>query len=77
MASKVKTDGPSVTLAQTGDVQQLAFKDGLTVAQALEAKNWKLTKANEVRLNGAICTDLDTALKPDDQVLVVGQIAGG
>jgi sulfur carrier protein ThiS len=69
--------GETVTFAQTGNVQPLAFRPGLTIKQALAELSWSIEDGQQLRLNGTLCTDFDTELKANDQVLVVGEIAGG
>ena len=71
------TPGETVTFAQTGNVQPLAFRPGLTIKQALAELSWKIEDGQQLRLNGTVCTDFDTELKANDQVLIVGEIAGG
>ena len=70
--------GPTVTLVRTGDVKEVAFKDGMTVKQALSSGGFAAREARsvEVRLNNKPCTDLDTVLSPGDQVMVLGNIRG-
>ncbi len=64
-----------VSLVQTGNV--IEVEAGKSIKQVLADQDWVLTDSNEVRLNGAICTDFDTMLNAGDQVMVIGEIEGG
>lgn len=65
----------TVHVAQTGAVKEVKLKAGMTVAQAIRASQLSVTNKS-VRLNGQPCTDMDTVLKADDSILLVGQVAG-
>lgn len=66
-----------ITYVQTGRVQELAFEAGMTVAQALRSLGVTLAKGQEVRLNNRVIADHDVSLTPGDQLMVVGNVAGG
>ena len=73
----MKANELKVTVAQTGNVQEVNFIEGMTVKQALEAANISAGgRGQQVRLNNTTCGDLDTVLAAGDQVLVVGNIRG-
>lgn len=78
MAGKAKKPaGPKVTVAQTGNVKEVNFTEGMTVKQALEAAGVSAGgRGQQVRLNNQACGDLDTVLAAGDQVLVVGNVRG-
>jgi len=65
----------SITVAQTGAVQSVTFKRGMTVAAALTAASITVDRGREVRINGA-SADSETVLKANDTVLIVGSIRG-
>lgn len=77
MAKKKAADTPKVTIAQTGNVQEVVFKAGMTVKQALASAGVSVGgSGQEVRLNNQPCADHDTALSAGDQILVVGRVRG-
>lgn len=66
----------TVTVAQTGSVQEIAFEEGMTIAEALKLAGLTVGSGYQVRLNGATEKNMDTKLRVNDTVLVVGQIRG-
>lgn len=74
-------DSGKVTVVQTGAVNEVELTEGMTAKQALAAADLLPENMDEdglqVRLNGAVITDLDIVLTAGDQLLVVGDIAGG
>ena len=70
-----------VTVIQTGAVKEISFTEGMTVMEAFEAAGVSgdsLTRSgNQVRLNNNVITDPDTELAENDQLVLVGNIAGG
>lgn len=75
-----RPSGRGVTVVQTGDVQELAFKKGMTAVQALDKAGISgealMSEGLQVRLNNVITTDLDIPLRKGDRLTVVGDIAG-
>lgn len=67
---------PTITVAQTGNVQEVEFTEGMTVSQALEAAGLEVSATESLRLNGAAHEDMDEVLNAGDQILVVGRISG-
>ena len=70
------TDTPIVTVAQTGNVQEIEFSEGMTVGDALSKSGIELGSSMQLRLNGAAHDDMDEVLSAGDQILVVGAIRG-
>lgn len=66
----------NVTIAQTGDVKEVAFTEGMTIQSALTTAGVTVGTGREVRLNGATVRDLETALNANDTILIVGRIRG-
>ena len=66
-----------ITFAQTGRVQEIPYEAGMTIAQALRALNIKVGRGQELRLNNNPIRDQDTTLSPGDQLMAVGNVAGG
>lgn len=64
-----------VTIAQTGSVQEVAFKKGMTVAAAIKAAGLSVGRGREVRVNGAAATGKQV-LAANDTILIVGAIRG-
>ncbi len=67
----------TVTLVQTGNVEELNNEKGMTIAAALDRAGWTLGDDNEVRVNNKPVKLLDTILKDGDQVMIIGEVAGG
>ena len=65
----------TITVAQTGAVQSVTFKRGMTVAAALAAASITVGRGREIRVNGA-AANADLVLKANDTVLIVGAIRG-
>jgi ribosomal protein S4E len=76
MAQEANSQQQKVMVAQTGKVLEINFRDGMTIADAIKEANIAVDKTSEVRVNGKKVKDLKTAIKPNDQVMVVGQIRG-
>lgn len=66
----------TITIAQTGSVKEVDFKEGMTVGEALAAAEITLPEGMELRLNNAAHDDLDEVLNAGDQILIVGAIRG-
>jgi len=70
----------TITVVQTGEVQEVEYVNGMTMKQALAelGLSEEDLKSNglQVRLNNVVTEDLDAALKAGDLLLVVGNIAG-
>lgn len=66
-----------ITVVQTGRVQEVPYEVGMTIAAALRALNLRVGRGQEIRLNNQPIRDQDTTLAPADQLMVVGNVAGG
>jgi len=66
----------TITIAQTGAVQEVEFEEGMNLTEALEKAGMAVGEGMEVRLNSAACEDLETVLQSGDQILIVGAIRG-
>lgn len=66
-----------VTFVKTGGVREFDVKEGMSIQHVLKQAAVQTGKGVEVRLNGKVITDLDASVKAGDQVMVVGEIAGG
>jgi sulfur carrier protein ThiS len=67
---------PVVRIAQLGnDVIEVAYEEGMTVRQALEAADVN-TEGFQVKVANQP-VDLDTPVQPDDAVVLVGRVRGG
>lgn len=75
IVGSIRGAASTVTVAQTGAVQSVTFKRGMTVDQALEAADVSVGEGREVRVNGAAAEGSQT-LKANDTVLIVGSIRG-
>lgn len=65
-----------ITVARTGDAQEVAFTKGMTVNEALNAAGYTFNTADEVRVNNVKIKSGEAKLKPGDTVLVLGKIRG-
>lgn len=66
-----------ITFVQTGRVQTIPYEAGISIAQALRQIGVNVSRGQEVRLNNQPINDHDTTLSPGDQLMVVGNVAGG
>ena len=65
----------TITIAQTGEVKEVAFKTGMTVGEALAAGSITIGRGRTVRVNGRT-VDNSYELASNDTILIVGNVRG-
>lgn len=65
-----------VFVVRTGDVCEVVFTQGMTLGQAIENAGYRHDAVTDVRVNNEKVADMATVLKADDQVMLLGKIAG-
>ena len=73
-AEKPRGQG-KITVARTGDVREVSYREGITVKDALSEAQFTVDGASEIRVNNKPANQ-GTCLRPGDQVLILGKIRG-
>lgn len=67
----------TVMVAQTANVKNPEFTDGMDAEAAIKAAGMSVGKGVQVRLNGQPLTDMKRKLKAGDVLMLVGKTSGG
>ena len=65
-----------VTVAKTGDVCQLDPYNAQTLSQAIKNAGYKVDAVAEIRVNGKRVKNMEMTLEVEDNVTLLGKIAG-
>ncbi len=66
-----------ITYISTGKLLEIPYEVDMSIAQALRILGVTLSRGEELRVNNEPITDFDTTLNPGDQIMTVGNVAGG